>query len=193
MRLEGTSRSPRLSSFFSMRSMALSIRPVLTGRLRSASLNEASNLSCPYSTRRPSFFTTAGKLTSERSEVVKRLLQAAHWRRRRMDAASSKTRVSMTWVSRWLQKGHFMAASWRLYRAARRRAPSAVDRKAGRQRVDLGAHRSDVGRVARLVQQVGDQLGRAACLFFLEAARGHCGGANAHAAGHHRLFRIVGD
>jgi hypothetical protein len=39
---------------------------------------------------------------------VKRFSQEAHWRRRRMKSPSSATRVSMTWVSEWLQKGHFM-------------------------------------------------------------------------------------
>jgi hypothetical protein len=40
--------------------------------------------------------------------VVKRLLQAAHRRRRRMLSPSSLTRESMTCVSSNLQKGHFM-------------------------------------------------------------------------------------
>jgi hypothetical protein len=39
---------------------------------------------------------------------VKRLLHAAHLRRRRMLSPSSLTRESMTWVSGELQKGHFM-------------------------------------------------------------------------------------
>jgi hypothetical protein len=63
----------------------------------------------------------------------------------------------------------------------------------GCQRVDLGAHGGDVGFVARVVQHVGDQVGRQAGFFFLEAAGGHGRGANAHAAGDHRLFRVVGD
>ncbi|MCY1376952.1 hypothetical protein D9M69_644840 [compost metagenome] len=83
-----------------MRSRALSICSMLTGRLRSASIIEARTLVESKSARLPSFLTTTGKLTSGRSYVVKRLSQALHWRRLRTKSASSETRVSTTCVSR---------------------------------------------------------------------------------------------
>jgi hypothetical protein len=50
-----------------MRSRALSICSMLTGRLRSASIIDARTLVESKSARLPSFFTTTGKLTSGRS------------------------------------------------------------------------------------------------------------------------------
>src|SRR5256885_128554 len=167
-RLESTSRSPRLRSRSSMRSMAASICSVLTGRLRSAILNEPSSLARSYSMRRPSFLTMAGKLTSGRSYVVKRLSQPPHWRRRRMKPPSSASRVSTTWVSGWLQNGHFMAG---LYACN----SGAVDREAGRQLGHLGAHAGQVGFVGGVLQHVGQQVGCHAGFLFLVAAGGHGG------------------
>ena len=63
-----------------MRSTALSTCSVLTGRFRSASFIDASNLARSNSIRRPSFLTIAGKVTSGRSYVVKRFSQEPHWR-----------------------------------------------------------------------------------------------------------------
>ena len=50
-----------------MRSIALSICSVLTGRLRSARSSEPCSLARSNATRRPSFLTMLGKLTSGRS------------------------------------------------------------------------------------------------------------------------------
>jgi prepilin-type N-terminal cleavage/methylation domain-containing protein len=88
------------SSFSSMRSTALSICSVLTGRLRSASIIEARSLA------RRSRCAAAVLLHDDREVDVgplvggEALLAGAHWRRRRMKSASSATRVSTTWVSR---------------------------------------------------------------------------------------------
>src|SRR5665647_1538182 len=52
------------------------------------------------------------RLTTERlavSTVVKRRLQAWHWRRRRIAVPSSAVRLSMTRLSLWRQKGQCMA------------------------------------------------------------------------------------
>src|SRR5690349_7479090 len=98
-----------------------------------------------------------------------------------MKSPYSATRVSTTWVSTLLQNGHF---TWRR---------SAVHREPAGEGVHAFAHGRDVVRIARLVQHVGDQVGGEARLLLLEAAGGERRGADAHAAGYHRLFRIVGD
>src|SRR5690606_33065647 len=109
MKREVTSFWPLCSSLSQMRSMADSVCSVLTGRLRSASFRLACNLAISKSVRVPLRFTPAGMSTSARSKVVKRLSHAGQRLRRRMTSPSSCTRVSITWVSGRLQKGHFMA------------------------------------------------------------------------------------
>src|SRR3989344_3445549 len=58
--------------------------------------------------RRPSFLITVSGDRSTRSEVVKRLVQDKHSRRRRVVSLSSPTRVSKTLLSRCVQNGHFI-------------------------------------------------------------------------------------
>ncbi len=81
-------------------SAARSAAPSGTGRRVRALRIPAASLSRSNSWRCPSRFTTTRRAASIRSYVVKRAPQATHSRRRRMVAASSRSRESMTRVSR---------------------------------------------------------------------------------------------
>ena len=70
-----------------MRSAVCSMAATLTGRFSHAFLRPATIFSRSNTSRRPSFFTIIGSISSTRSYVVKRRLQCSHSRRRRIIAA----------------------------------------------------------------------------------------------------------
>src|SRR6266853_733575 len=179
-----TSFSPRLSRSRTILETVCSMRSGSTLRLRIAMVTERASLSRSNGTRRPLRLMTTSSRSCTRSKVVKRNPQARHSRRRRIAEESSVGRESFTWVSRLAQLGQRMGA------------PSAVDREAPEQALDLVAYRGldqSIGLGALLrqhVEHLGDQRSDLAEFRDAEAAGGAGRRAEANARRHRGLLRI---
>src|SRR5690606_36854234 len=197
MRAAVTSRAPLVSRASSMCWAAFSVSRALTGRLRNASFRLALTLAGSYSQRLPLRLTTTGICSSARSYVVKRRSQAAQRLRRRIESPSSDARVSTTWVSACLQKGHFTIPTRTnqtrssTFSGQAYEGSAAVDRELLGQLIDTFAHAGNVGRVARVVQNVGDEIGRQNSLGLAETAGRHGRRTQTDAAGDEGLFRVI--
>src|SRR5664279_5837024 len=99
-RADSTSEVPPARSAASISSTARSAAPSGTGRRVSALRSPAASFSRSNSWRTPSRLITTSLAASIRSYVVKRAPQAKHSRRRRIVAASSRSRESTTRESR---------------------------------------------------------------------------------------------
>src|SRR6476659_4245127 len=116
--------------------------------------------------RRPSFFTTIGRLSSTRSYVVYRRLQERHSRRRRMTWPSLAIRESTTLSSRSSQKGHFT----RVPQSCGRRAIGMKHRESLAESLGLVAHLTLRPLVLRLLKHPVDQRDNLAHFLFPHAA-----------------------